>query len=189
MGITGIILAGGKSTRMGCDKGLIDIHGKEMIAHLMDHIKPLCDQLLISANSAGYHKFGYPVIPDIIADIGPAGGLISCLPLARNQKSIVVSCDLPFVSKSFLRQLLTLSAEFEITIPRYRTWLQPLCGIYRNNIHAQMKDLVVKGHYSMQDLVRQFHMQVVEEEQLPGIDMGYELHNINSPEDLKNLDL
>ena len=77
MDITGIILSGGKSLRMGQDKGLMSLDGKFMIEHVIDHIKPLCKQILISANQEEYHKFGYPVVRDEIKDIGPAGGIVS----------------------------------------------------------------------------------------------------------------
>ena len=62
---------------MGQEKGLIEIAGKPMIQHVIDHIDPVCNQILISANKAEYNRFGYPVIMDEIKDIGPAGGIIS----------------------------------------------------------------------------------------------------------------
>ena len=87
MSLTAIILSGGKSTRMGQDKGLMEIKGKPMIQYVIDNITPVCSQIIISANQDEYKKFGYPVINDNIMDTGPAGGIGSSLPLSSNDKN------------------------------------------------------------------------------------------------------
>ena len=90
MGVSGIILSGGKSTRMGMDKGLIELKGKPMIQHVIDHIDPICNEILISANDKVYENFSYPVYNDEIHEIGPAGGIISCLKHSSYNKNIII---------------------------------------------------------------------------------------------------
>jgi molybdopterin-guanine dinucleotide biosynthesis protein A len=184
MSITGIILSGGKSTRMGQDKGLIEIDGMPMIQHVIDHIQPLCDQILISSNQEEYNRFGYQVVEDNIKDIGPAGGIISCLPLAKHKKCIIISCDLPYASTALIKKLLSFSENYEVTIPRIDSYLQPLCGIYSKDVYLKLKNLVDKGQYSIHKLVNQFILKIVDQRDLINLNVQAELKNINSISDL-----
>ena len=184
MKITGIILSGGKSKRMGSDKGFIEIEGKPMIQHVIEHVWPLCDQLLISTNREEYNRFGFPVIPDVIDDAGPAGGIISCLPEAQNEKCIIISCDLPYASTTLLKKLISVSDNHDITIPISGSFLQPLCGIYKKHIFKGFTDLVEAGQYSMQKLIHQFSLNIVNQGDLKDIDLHKELKNINNKSDL-----
>jgi len=82
--ITGSILAGGESRRMGTEKGLVDFRGKPMIAYAVDAFLPYCDQILISANNASYNYLGFQVVKDEFPDSGPLGGIYSCLKQLQN---------------------------------------------------------------------------------------------------------
>ena len=84
--ITGIVLAGGKSSRMGQEKGLAEFDGKPMIAYALEALAPLCTEILISSNSNAYNHLGYRVVPDIIANSGPMGGIYSCMLQSQLEK-------------------------------------------------------------------------------------------------------
>jgi molybdopterin-guanine dinucleotide biosynthesis protein A len=184
MNVTGIILSGGKSSRMGQDKGLMELKGKPMIQYVIDQLSPVCRQILIGANHGEYKKFGYPVVQDIIKDIGPAGGIISCLRHSLHHKNMVLACDLPFISSEFLIRLLELSSNYDITVPDTGHSIQPLCGIYDICIQEKLKILVGQGEYSMRRLLRHFSINVVRQEQVPDIDFNQVLLNINTRNDL-----
>lgn len=173
---------------MGYDKGLLDINRRPMIQHVIDHLEPICSQILISANTDKYERFGYKVIPDIVSDVGPAGGLVSCLPYSANKKNIVISCDLPFVTTEFMARLLKLSVDFDITLPKTGQFLQPLCGIYSKQVKDRMRILVDEGHHSLQYLVRQFSLNIIEQKHLKDINLEQVLRNINRPDDLDSLE-
>jgi molybdopterin-guanine dinucleotide biosynthesis protein A len=158
-----------------------------MIQHVIDHLKPLCSQILISANTDEYNQFGYRVIPDIVMDIGPAGGLVSCLPHSLNRKNIILSCDLPYTPTELLESLLEFAGEFDITILKSETYLQPLCAVYSKDILDTLRVLVREGHHSLQFLVRQFKINIIEQKHIPDIDLIRALRNINSLEDLDRL--
>jgi len=187
MSVTGIILSGGKSTRMGQEKGLIELNGKPMIQHVIDHIHPICDQILISANDRRYEDFGYPVYKDVISDIGPAGGIISCLNHSTNKKNIIISCDLPFASTKFIRKLLDLSSDFEVTLPRLGPYLQPLCAVYSNSVYKTFMECVMGGLYSLKSIIKEFQIQAIEQGDVAEFVLEEELKNINSLNDLENL--
>ncbi len=85
MQATGIILAGGKSSRMGEDKGLVLLNGKPMIQYVIEALKGVVSDIIIISNNASYNKFGIPVYPDIIKDKGPVGGIFTGLHHSKTQ--------------------------------------------------------------------------------------------------------
>ncbi len=185
--ITGIVLCGGKSLRMGQDKGLIEIMGKPMIEHVIAHIKPLCHRIMISTNNDDYKYLGYEVIHDEWNDSGPAAGILSCLYKSENFQNLVISCDLPMASTSFLERLYEYSHDSEITIPRVNTHMQPLCGYYDIVIRDRFKEYLTSGEKSMQFIVQYFNLRIISAEHLVGINLEKELMNFNTPEDLDRL--
>jgi molybdopterin-guanine dinucleotide biosynthesis protein A len=185
--ITGIVLCGGKSTRMGKDKGMVPIMGRPMIEHVIAHIKPICDRILISTNFQNYKYLGYDVIKDKWRDFGPAAGVLSCLYHSKTEKNLVISCDLPMASSRLLERLYAYSMDAEITIPRINTHFQPLCGFYRTEIRDQFKEYLILGERSMKFIIQYFNFRLISQEMIPGINLEKELQNFNSPEDLEKL--
>ena len=174
---------------MGREKGLININGKPMIQHVIDHIDPVCEQVIISANDKAYEDFGYPVYRDEINEIGPAGGIITCLKHSKNEKNIIISCDLPFATTGFIRTLLEMSGDHEITLPMSGSYYQPLCAVYSKEVYTVFREYVNKGIYSLQSIIRAFRIRAVRQEDIKGFDLSRELRNVNSPDDLSSFDL
>ena len=106
MRITGVILAGGKSSRMGTDKGLLELNGKPLIQYAIDTLKSIGLEIIIISNNSDYEQFGFPVYPDIIPDKGPIGGVYTALSYSSTEKNLIVSCDTPFLSKKLLNYLI-----------------------------------------------------------------------------------
>ncbi len=184
MNITGIILSGGKSTRMGADKGLLTFQGKPMIESVINHIQPLCSQIIISANSKEYKKFGFKVIADVFENIGPVAGILSTFPQAVNNRIILISCDLPNASTQLLEKLLLLADNYDITLPVPEGIIQPLCGIYSRNIVNQMHSHVQKGETKLKNLVKKFNLRIIESKDIAEFDLKTELANMNSKTDI-----
>ena len=99
--ITGVVLAGGRGSRMGgADKGLVDLHGKPMVAHAIDALRPQVGRLLINANRHldQYMAFGCDVVPDALDGyLGPLAGLASAMQAAATQYVVTVPCDSPLL--------------------------------------------------------------------------------------------
>ena len=104
MDYTIYILAQGNSTRMGSDKGLVKIAGKEMIRRCIENLKPLQKEIIIITDSAQYEKFGCPLIADKIKNNGPAQGIVTALEHSQTEKNLIVSCDMPLVSNLMICQ-------------------------------------------------------------------------------------
>ncbi len=185
MSITSILLAGGKSSRMGQDKGLLEIGGKKLIEIAISHISQVCQQILISSNSVVYSEFGYEVVPDLFPGIGPMGGIFSCLKKSTTHLNLVISVDLPFISTDFLAYLVKQAEGYQVAVPwSGNDHYEPLCACYNSSVLPLMEHFISIGNYKLPDLFRQLEINPLTiDDQLdfyhPGI-----FHNINTQSDL-----
>ncbi len=99
---------------MGTDKGLIQFRDKTMIEFALQMVMPYCNEVLISSNNEAYSKFGYPVVPDEIVDIGPIGGIMSCLKKAKYEKVFITACDIPEIDTGILQSLFNVSTQNDV---------------------------------------------------------------------------
>jgi len=153
MEVTGIILAGGKSSRMGTDKGLLQLCGKPLIGYTIKVLSELCSTIIISTSSGAYESFGFKTVADEIPAIGPMGGIYSALKQSRTEKNLVLSCDLPFVSKELLSFILKNSEGYEVAVPwQGNQHYEPLCGFYNLSVLEQMTAFIQKENYKLPDL-------------------------------------
>jgi molybdopterin-guanine dinucleotide biosynthesis protein A len=152
--ITGILLSGGKSKRMGHEKGMIRIANKQMYKYPLEVLESLCDEILISSNQKDFIKEEYEQVYDEIPGIGPMGGLFTCLKKSSNEINIVLSYDLPLVRKELFEELLTYIDLFDIVLPEMKAGkLEPLCGIYKKSVFATFEKLIKAGNYSVHKAV------------------------------------
>ncbi|WP_298312742.1 molybdenum cofactor guanylyltransferase [uncultured Aquimarina sp.] len=144
--ITGIILAGGKSSRMGQDKGLKLHNGKPFIQHIIQAIETITNKILIITGSADYQTFGYPCIADIIPDQGPVGGIYTGLKYTKTTQNLVLSCDVPFVKPVVLTNLIS---EYE---PNYDVITYediPLITLYHKSVERTFFESIQKRRLSL----------------------------------------
>ena len=187
--VTGIILAGGKSSRLGEEKGLALFNGKPLVTYAIGILKPLCGKLVISANNfqQEYAKFGFEVVEDQIKDIGPMGGLHACLKHSTTRYNIVLSCDTPFVNSALFEYLLDNIENFQAVVPVHGDGLiEPLCAVYATNTIWGLQMAIEKGNYKLMDFLNEINHKKMEiNEKLPFY--SDELFvNINTKTDLKN---
>ena len=153
MNVTGIILAGGKSSRMGAEKGLQQLCGKPLIHYAIEALSGLCNTIIISSSSDAYHSLGYRVVADVIPGIGPMGGIYSTLQQSKTEENLVLSCDLPFVSEELMSYILENSTGYKVAVP----WLgdqhyEPLCGFYHLSILDQINAFIENNNYKLPDI-------------------------------------
>lgn len=185
MNISGIILAGGESSRMGVEKGLVSFLGRPMIEHVIDHMTPACDELIISANNKEYERYLLPVVPDTFINSGPLAGIVACMQVAAGTKCLVASCDLPLVSTRLFNYLIRHSADHDITVFKNGDFIQPLCGVYNRSIYKRLIDYIRKGDVGLQYLLKQFDTLVLDPAAITGIKPGEEMINFNSRHEIK----
>ena len=156
MEVTGIILAGGKSSRMGTDKGLQELCGKPLISYTIEVLSELCSTILISTSSDAYQSLGYTTIADEIPGIGPMGGIYSALKQSKTEKNLVLSCDLPFTSMELLSYILNQTEGYQVAVPwQGNQHYEPLCAYYNLSVLGQMRAFIQKENYKLPDLFKE----------------------------------
>lgn len=153
MAVTGIILAGGKSSRMGTEKGLQELCGKPLISYAINSLSTLCDSIIISSSANEYQFLGYQLVADEFPGIGPMGGIYSALRKSPTSENLVLSCDLPFVSGDLLTYILNNSTGYQVAVPwQGSQHYEPLCGFYDKSILDSMSGFIERGNYKLPDL-------------------------------------
>ena len=133
---TAIILAGGKSKRMGKNKALLEIEGTSMIKRLHNSLTPFFDNIIVSVGSENNLSFPEAnVISDIEKGQGPLMGIYSALTASPTSVNFVIACDIPEINVTLLYKLLSNSEEYEIVVPSFsKGLLEPLFAVYKKNI-------------------------------------------------------
>jgi molybdopterin-guanine dinucleotide biosynthesis protein A len=186
--VTGIVLAGGRSSRMGENKSLLKLGGKTMIEFSIGAVSPLCREVVISSDSPDYGFTGCTVWPDEIRQQAPMIGIYSCLNRSETDINIFLTCDMPLISTALLEYLLTCSSDSDITVPVHDNgMIEPLCGIYRKSAAGILKMCIDEGNYSMHGCIRRAnHRLVTVDDRLPFFSGDF-FQNINTPADFEDI--
>ncbi len=156
--VNGYILAGGKSSRMGADKGLLTFHGKPIVQKIIDQLKPAVKNVIIVSNNIEYKKFGFEVIADLIKDIGPAGGIHTALSHTDAEQIFVVSCDMPYITTDAIQYMIEQASQSQITLPLNHERMEPLFGVYSKKCLPIWQQLIEQGMIKLQEIVTHFEL-------------------------------
>ena len=183
--LTGIILCGGKSSRMGQNKALLEINGKYIISYVIEILKPFCDEIIISTNTNELDFLPYRKVNDIFNDIGPISGIFSSLLKSRNHKNIVLSCDTPFIKADLLFELLSYSHNFDIVLPEFNNHLQTMTGFFSKNILPIVNEEIKNENYIPPNIFEKCKLKKLKIDKRSLYYNKNLFLNINSPEDYK----
>jgi molybdopterin-guanine dinucleotide biosynthesis protein A len=182
--ITGIVMAGGKSQRMGVDKGLMMYQGQHMVTYSIQILSALFTRVVISTSNPDYKVFNLETIPDIYPGSGPLGGLYSCLSQSNSEVNVCLPCDLPFMKSHIIEQLLESYDGKSCVIP-LTPLPEPLVAVYPLSVLPVLKELIEKVNYRMTDIFRNFPVRYISLREFKGTDNHRYFANINSPGDIK----
>lgn len=160
----GYILAGGNSSRMGTEKGLVKLKEKYLIEYVIENCKPCVDHLFIVSSNPAYEQFSLPLISDRISGRGPAMGILAALKHTTANQNFIVSCDTPFLQADVIFRILNLAKDAEICVPVSRGYWEPLAGVYSGSIANKWEEYMEAGEYKLQKLIEQFHFKLVDAE-------------------------
>lgn len=133
--ITGIILAGGKSTRMGVNKSFLKLGDKSIIERTADLIKSIFKDVILITNTPAEYKFlQLPLHEDIFKHKGPLGGIHSGLMNSKTEKNFVISCDMPLITKDAIEFIINYKNEKLIKVAKADDFIQQLCGVYSKKV-------------------------------------------------------
>lgn len=186
--ITGILLAGGKSKRMGRNKGNIRIGNQLLYQYPLKVLESLCENVFISTCNKANYPDTHILVCDEIPDIGPLGGIYSCLKKSDTDLNIVLSCDMPLVNKALFEFLLGESMGYDVVVPALPGHKsEPLCGVYRRTITDVIGQMIRNEVYAVHEIFNLVRCRIVGISQnmpfyTPGMFM-----NINDSCDLDHL--
>jgi molybdenum cofactor guanylyltransferase len=150
--LTGIVLAGGQSRRLGKDKALLEYKGSRLIDYPITILEKYCSHILISANKP--LPLAHHVIPDVYQDNGPLVGIYSCLLYSKTIYNIVLTCDMPFVTGDLIDHLIANIDSDKIIVPvHHDTLLEPLCAIYPTSSGPSMLLSIEKKQLALRDYI------------------------------------
>jgi len=133
--ITGIILAGGKSSRMGTDKGFLMLNNKPFIQYSIDALKPLVSEIIIVSDDSKYEEFGLKRVNDITKNAGPVAGISSGLNASSTAYNLILSCDIPLITSEILQKLIV---DFDVNTQIIQIESQgksmPLIAMYKKEV-------------------------------------------------------
>ena len=185
--VTGVILAGGKNSRMGTDKGLLMVQGERIVERIIKAIKPAVDEIIIISNGTNYDYLGYKIYSDLIKDSGPMGGIYTALSLSDTKKNFVVSCDMPFISMELVNFIIKNAADCQIAIPKHDDRLEPICAVYDKSCVEQFSVLLKAKDLKLHDSLSYFKVKQIHVPE--NIFDATCFENINTPAEYETLKL
>ncbi|MCR9172141.1 MAG: molybdenum cofactor guanylyltransferase [bacterium] len=161
MNYSGIILAGGKSARMGQDKALMELDGTPMIQHVTKLLSDFVSEIIVASNNKVHHVFGDIGVTDNVINAGPMAGIEAGLKIAKNDACIVLSCDTPFLDVEILSSL-TESHFQDAVIARCEERVHPLIGIYRKSALPTIQEQLNQKNFKMMELLKKINTDYVD---------------------------
>lgn len=184
--VTSIVLAGGRSLRLGRDKALEKIGGQRLIDRVIERLTQVGDEIIVvSSSEEQFIDVGVKHIGDSYPGRGALVGLYSGLLEAQSLHNIAVGCDMPFLNVELLRHLKSLAAGFDVVIPRFGDRVEPLHAVYSKDCIAPIEKNFGEGKFKVSALLDAVKVRYVEGEEIDRFDPEHlSFFNINYEADL-----
>jgi molybdenum cofactor guanylyltransferase len=180
------IAAGGKSSRMGTDKGLMEFKGKRMIDYLTETLMSIPVPFTMISQNKAYDAIGVEVIKDIIPEKGPMGALQTALHHSPTEYILLLSCDSPFVAAMAFEHLVSKLTHQEVLVARTMSRINPLFAVYQRTIKSKVDECINRNELKMLSLIESCSYEEID---MSEIEKKYPLSfmNINTPDDVKEI--
>jgi len=185
--MTSIVLAGGKSLRLGREKALEEIGGRSLIERVIERLSLLGNEIIVVTSSSDQlPDLGVKRVIDSYPGKGNLVGIYSGLKEASSSHALVVGCDMPFLNVALLRHLIALSPSFDVVIPRVYEGVEPLHAVYSKNCLAPIEATLGEGKRRIVDFFPAVSVRYVENAEIERFDPRHlSFFNINSEADLE----
>lgn len=185
-GVTGVILAGGKSSRFGKNKAFVEIDGIRLIERVVSKLDSVFDRLVIISNTPReYAYLGLPVYVDLIKGLGPIGGIYTGLEAIEEDAGFFVACDMPFMNGQLIRYIVGVRDDFDAVVPKIDWMMEPLHALYTKRCLPAIKKMIDSRIYQTARSFQMIHVRFVEEEEIRKFDPDLKSFlNINRPDEL-----
>lgn len=187
--VTGVILAGGESSRMGRNKALLEVNGERMVEAAYRRMTELFDEVLLVTNTPEIYEF-IPCrkLADIYPCMGPLGGIHAALSGCSSDRVFVTACDMPGLNPHLIRELGSIQGGAEVVIPETPGGLEPLHAFYAKSCLPKMEGMLRAGERRILSFFDQAQVRLVPRGRIAALDPGFSsFRNINTPEDYRLL--
>lgn len=183
--VTGLVLAGGASRRMGRDKALIELDGKPLIQIVVEKMAQVCNEVLIVAgDTQSYKGVGVPVVADRFRGVGVLGGLHAGLAAANNELTLAVGCDMPFLNPNLLLAFARWAEGFDVALLKRGEYVEPLHGAYRRTCLPAIEAVIRSGERRIVSFFPQVHVRYITPDKVVPLDPTFRsFRNVNTPEE------
>ncbi len=185
--IEGLVLAGGRSRRLGTDKALLALHGRPVIQWTVERVASVCDHVTLVVNEPDRYRFlGLPMVTDVTPYGGPLVGLYSGLRHTSAPWTLALACDMPLVRTELLQWLLKCRNAVDAALPVVNGLVQPFPGLYSRDCVGAIDSLLASGKSAARDLAQACHVTLVDEETIRKLDPGLlTFRDIDTPGDFE----
>ena len=184
--VSGFVFAGGKSRRMGTDKALLEIDQQPILLRMIKLIEPFCESVAISGQNDDYSVFNVKMVPDEFSGIGPISGIYSCLKHSSNDWNLIISVDVPFVNREFIRLLISKANDSDCVIPKHDSGIEPLIALYHKSALKVVDEMIQSGEYKLMNLIGKLNSSYLDCTELL-LEYPKLFHNLNSPADFNTI--
>jgi molybdopterin-guanine dinucleotide biosynthesis protein A len=184
--VTGLLLAGGASRRMGRDKAGIEFEGETLASRAARMLAEVCEEVLVaSGDGAHLAGLGWRQVADAVQERGPLGGIVAGLEAAVHPLVAVVAVDMPFASPALLRMLAAMASGQDAVVPVTDRGPQPLHAVYATGAAPAFRAALEAGRLSIRDALGLVRTRFVTPEEWTAADpSGRFAENLNTPQDL-----
>jgi molybdopterin-guanine dinucleotide biosynthesis protein A len=186
--ITGVIQAGGKSTRMGGDpKALMELGGRRIVERVLDVMRQVAERVLLVTNTPDLYAYlGLPMVPDVFPEGGSLGGIYSGLRAAPGDAAFTVACDMPFLSAAVARLVVGRAGEADVVAPRIGEQWETLHACYGKACLGPMERCLRAGRLKITGFFDEVRVLAVSEAEIAAVgDPGVVFMNVNTPAELE----
>ena len=191
--MNGYILVGGKSSRFGRDKALLEIDGQPLALRTADRMRPAVESVTLVGSPEKYGPLGLPIIPDAVTDFGPLGGLLAALEDSDEDWNLIAACDMPFVTTDLLRFLVERAGDCDgdVLLPYDNEGRpEPLCAAYRSSAASTIRRAVKSGIHKVMRGLEGLNLAALTPADYARVDPeGVVFTNMNRPGDFEQLSL
>ncbi|MDD2319887.1 MAG: formate dehydrogenase accessory sulfurtransferase FdhD [Geobacteraceae bacterium] len=184
-GVTAVILAGGKSTRMKSNKALLPYSGELFIERIHRQLSALFPEVMLVTNTPELYRFlPCRMVPDEYQGLGSLAGIHAALKHSSTEYVFVVACDMPYLNSELLRQMVAKAQGCDVVIPESDGGYEPLHAIYRKSCLPAMEEALQSGKIKIVDCFDWSKVSVVSRDEIVAVDPEFlSFRNINTPEE------
>lgn len=180
------IQAGGKSSRMGEDKGLLKFGDQALVKFILNQVKGLAEEaFIVSNNKNEYLEFGLPVYSDIYKDIGALGGIHTILNFTQSDYVLILACDMPFVNLPLVKYMMSFTPDFDVIVPQLEdAFVEPFKAFYSKSCLPAVNSAIKRGQKRVISFFEDVNVKVVGPEKVRMFDPEFKSFlNVNTPND------